>query len=476
MRARLLPVAVIAALAGCDPVPSADAGRDAGADDVGIVDAPRGSDTPMPDAAPPDAALEDVGRDAPETGSRIHALVALLAASPPDIEDIEMALHDVAWSEGWPLHEGDRWLFATAIYDAPPTVHFTSHLNGWSTTSHPAMRSATGVHYWVVLDDAELEAAPEGAQYKWLVGSEDHRAPLEATAYGFDDFGRFGWVRPDPARSHLEQFPQLISAHLEARRAIRAYLPAGFSPRSAAALSLRTLIVHDGQNVFHPDAPWGGWRIDETLEARGADDVIVLAIDNAEDRFDAYTHVADDIGGVDAGGRVDDYLALVFDEALPFFRDRYGLATDPRSIAVMGSSLGGLATLLAAARRSEPFACGAAMSPTVGWGSFAPGATDSLITHWPSDVGHGDVAIYLDSGGGGGCEDSDGDGVMDDGDDSDNYCVTAQMRDVLDGLGYDFGVDLSHWHEPGASHDEAAWAARVDRALDACTAMGWSAP
>jgi hypothetical protein len=43
----------------------------------------------------------------------------------------------------------------------------------------------------------------------------------------------------------------------------------------------------------------------------------------------------------------------------------------------------------------------------------------------------------------------------------DNYCETVQMRDVLDSAGYEFNVDLFHWHEPGALHNEAAWHARV---------------
>ena len=61
---------------------------------------------------------------------------------------------------------------------------------------------------------------------------------------------------------------------------------------------------------------------------------------------------------------------------------------------------------------------------------------------------HGAVSIYLDSGGGSsGCTDPDGDGVQEDSTDSDNYCTTAQLRDHLDAIGYDFGTDLAHWHE-----------------------------
>ena len=459
--------------AGCPSTPSmdagengpADAGRDAtsdGATDASAIDARDASDD----------ALETP--DAPRS-SRIDAVVALLSAASTDGEAIDAILYDVAWNEGWPLQEGTRWLFVAAL-EGTSSVHFVSELNGWSTTAHPALRSATGRHHWVVLEDDAFVVAPEGAQYKWLVDGSAYVAPLEATSYGFDAFGRFGWVRPDPLLPHLEQYPDRSSTHLTLPRTLRAYLPAGFDALDAS--TLRTLLLHDGQNVFHPDAAFGGWRMDEALASPAFSDVVALAVDNAADRMDAYTHVTDDIGTGAIGGRADDYLAFLTEDVLPFFRARYGITARGDSLAMMGSSLGGLVTVYAALREPSLFGCGAALSPTLGWGSFAPGARDALVARWSSEVGHGPVALYLDTGGAvvGSCVDGDGDGVADDGDDADNFCVTGQFRDTLAGLGYAYGVDLTHWHQPGALHNEAAWAARADRALGACTSMGWSAP
>jgi hypothetical protein len=475
-RTCLVLCCAVLCLAGCDPSsadgdtgPDAlDSGLDAGAIDTGSSDAARGDTSE--DAMLAHDATSDAGR------SRIDEVVALLSAVPPDVAAIEAILNDVAWNEGWPLHEGARFLFATSFDDTPASLTLTGAFDGWSTTAHPALRSATGTHFWIVLDDAELAVPAAGAQYKWIGPGDDYRAPPEATAYGFDSFGRFGYVLPDPGIAHFEQFPDHVGGHLEAPRTFRAYLPAGFIPRSAEATAMRALLVHDGQNVFGPEGPFGGWHLETTLSDPAFVDVVALAIDNAPDRLDAYTHVADVIGGSPTGGRADDYLALIEDEALPFFRGRYGVIATGDSLAIMGSSLGGLVTLYAAATHGSLFGCGAALSPTLGWGSFAVGASDSLITRWPSTVGHGATSLYLDSGGGGACEDSDGDGIEDDGTDSDNYCVTGQMRDVLSAQGYAFDVDLSHWWEPGASHDEAAWAARTDRVLRACTTLGWRAP
>jgi hypothetical protein len=98
-------------------------------------------------------------------------------------------------------------------------------------------------------------------------------------------------------------------------------------------------------------------------------------------------------------------------------------------------------------------------------GSFGTHTGETMIERYEAE-GVQPFVVFLDSGGNGPCADTDGDGIFDDGDGTDNYCETVQMRDTLAGVGYTFDVDLHHWHEPGAQHNEAAWAARVFRPLD----------
>jgi len=50
---------------------------------------------------------------------------------------------------------------------------------------------------------------------------------------------------------------------------------------------------------------------------------------------------------------------------------------------------------------------------------------------------------------------------------NDNYCANQQLRDVLLGDGYLEGEDFTYFHEPGATHSEAAWSARLFRPLTA---------
>lgn len=148
--------------------------------------------------------------------------------------------------------------------------------------------------------------------------------------------------------------------------------PAGFVKGSAAAKQYRTALFHDGQNVFNPNAPWGGWKANETLASGKWPKVIALAVDNAIDRFDAYSHVIDLLPGESnpIGGKADAYLALLRDQVLPFFRARYGIVAAGKSLMVVGGSLGGLVSLYQAMSQPGEIGCAAGMSPSLGWGAY----------------------------------------------------------------------------------------------------------
>ena len=162
------------------------------------------------------------------------------------------------------------------------------------------------------------------------------------------------------------------------------------------------------------------------------------------------------------GGGADIYADFVEDEVRPFIVAQYG---DADVVGSLGSSLGGLVSFVIADRHPGRYDMVLSLSATIGWGSI--GEDGPTIVDAYRSAGHRDTAIYLDSGGSGSCVDSDGDGVPDDGDANDNYCENLWFRDVLsEELGYRFDADLWHWHEPGASHNEAEWAARVNLPLE----------
>jgi predicted alpha/beta superfamily hydrolase len=253
-----------------------------------------------------------------------------------------------------------------------------------------------------------------------------------------------------PPDAHLDR-QYLVEGEGLAPRSLHLWIPAG--PPT------HVVYAQDGQNLFDPDAFWGGWRLQESVP----DGMLVVGIDNTADRFDEYTHVPDQIDGSWYGGEGDAYAAYVQDTVRPLVDAVYG---EPATVGLLGSSLGGLISLHVADRYPGEYAFAASMSGTLGWGSI--GADNETILARYAAAGHRSTALYLDSGGGyTSCADADSDGTNDDdATATDNYCETAQMRDVLAAEGYAFEVDLWHWWEPGAEHDEAAWADRVSRPLE----------
>jgi predicted alpha/beta superfamily hydrolase len=190
-----------------------------------------------------------------------------------------------------------------------------------------------------------------------------------------------------------------------------------------------------------------------------------VGIDNTDERMSEYTHVAQG----STGGNGDAYAAFVNTTVRGLVADQYGEAP---TVGTMGSSLGGLISLHIADRYPGEYAFAASLSGTLGWGSMGGNVSGQTMIDRYLAAGHRDTAIYLDSGGGGdNCADLDGDGIEDDGDGSDSYCETRQMEAILVDLGYTYDVDLWHWWQPDAPHNEAAWAARVFRPIDAFMAQ-----
>ncbi|MBO6938884.1 MAG: hypothetical protein JJ863_28205 [Deltaproteobacteria bacterium] len=407
------------------------------------------------DGSAPDAFVADGG------ASIIDRLLEQLMDPTASADDAAALVRGGAWTHGWPVREAGRWLFVTRQTDVTAWV---GDANGWVTDANPTRTDGSGTLRYALV---ETDADPAGSKYKWFAPVDVYAVPLEATAYGYDEFGEHGWVAPPTDAPYFERFPDLTTSALPTPRTVRARVPAG-GPDAAS----RVLLLHDGQNVFDPDAVWGGWRVDEALTGEFAG-VLAVSVDNAPDRMNAYTHTTDTIGGSTVGGAAADYLALLEDEVLPFVRTRYGVAAAGDSLMVAGSSLGGLVSLYIGNARPTLAGCIGAMSSTLGWGAFVADGSEALITRFTERPSY---AIYLDSGGNvsGGCVDTDGDGVDEDSDDSDNYCTTLQLRDHLLGLGAVSGTDLVHWWEPGAPHNEAAWRDRVPRMLEACAAMGWA--
>ncbi|MBW8901767.1 MAG: alpha/beta hydrolase, partial [Massilia sp.] len=234
--------------------------------------------------------------------------------------------------------------------------------------------------------------------------------------------------------------PDFASPQLNNKRALRIYLPPSYQENAAKRYPV--LYMHDGQNLFDAKTASYGveWGVDETvnrLVATGVmDEVIVVGIDNTPDRIPEYTPCCDPKYG---GGKLNAYDAFIVETVKPYVDRTYRTLPGKATTAIMGSSLGGLASVLIAQRHPDIFSKAAGVSSSFWWNNGAMFA--KVPDHVP-------VKFYLDAG--------TRDVGLDD---------TTKMRDAMLAKGYRETDDLMFYKAEGARHNEASWAARVDKPL-----------
>ncbi|WP_156116709.1 alpha/beta hydrolase [Massilia sp. 9096] len=230
------------------------------------------------------------------------------------------------------------------------------------------------------------------------------------------------------------------SPQLHNKRALRIYLPPSYAENPAKRYPV--LYMHDGQNLFDArtasyGVEWGVAKAVNRLVATGVmDEVIVVGIDNTPDRIPEYTPCCDPKYG---GGKLDAYARFVTDTVKPYVDRNYRTLSDKDHTAIMGSSLGGIASVVIAERYPNLFSKAGAMSGSFWWNGGA------LVSGVPA---HLPVRFYLDAG-------TEDDGLDD----------TVKMRDAMLAKGWRNGVDLVFHKAEGGRHNEASWAARVDKPL-----------
>ena len=388
-------------------------------------------DTAQSPSSPNDTA------DSTDTNSDALSDETLLREAIEGLRDADETFSTIAAQGGFPIKTSQNtYLFACLCEGGDWSL--TGSFTEW--TLLPMTQS--GAIWWL---ETTVDA-PAEVLYKFSDGQAYIPDPF-ARRYGYDDNGEFSLV--ESSNAHLERWYSEGAEQLMARR-LRIWVPEGGQFE-------RTLYVHDAQNIFDPSAPWGGWRLQDSLPEK----TLVVGIDNTIQRMEEYTHTTDSIDGSVYGGLGDAYADYLHLEIRPFIEAHYGTAP---SNGLMGASLGGLISLYTALRYPNDYAMAISLSGTVGWGRIEQ--SNLTIIELFEDAGQQPFAIYIDSGGYGDCYDSDGDGIQDDNWNSpDNYCENLQFRDSLANIGYRFDESLWHWHEDGAEHNEAAWAARVWRPL-----------
>ncbi|HEY8378098.1 MAG TPA: alpha/beta hydrolase-fold protein [Nannocystis sp.] len=460
MRASTILLSVVAVVAGCKPEGGAATEGATGTSWISTsfgelttatTEAPTGSGG-MTQGATSAVMTTDATSGEPTTGAATTGgpvmsrdEVLLRQAIAGEVDPVE-AVRTIGERGGFPV-ETATGSFLFACLCGPGQWTLAGDHNGWT----PEPLALAGPLYWI---EAEIPT-PDGSKYKfhepasmaWIADPHGRR-------HDYDEYGKISYVRV--SATHLERWYAIDGSSV------------GLGPRDLEVLVpqngafSRVLYAHDGQNLFDPEAIWGGWKLRESAPPG----VLIVGIANTPARMDEYTPVPDTIDGQPVGGAGAAYAELVETVIRPRVEAAYGPAA---VVGTMGSSLGGLISLVIADLYPDRYDMVISLSGTLGWGSLE--VDGETILHRYAQAGKRDFAIYIDSGGGGTCFDGDGDGIEDDGDFNDNFCTNAQMYAILQSLGYTPGVDVFYVHAPGEPHNEAAWAGRVEVPLQIFAAL-----
>lgn len=371
---------------------------------------------------------------------------ALVRAVLAGEETVGAALQRVALDGGWPMElEEGRYLVMVERTESTPIQLGGSH-SDWVPQD---MNEEVGFS-WAVIETS----SPAGAMYKFETNGDWWADPW-ARAHNFDTNGELSYLRGPGA--HLERWPGVGNGLLPART-LRVWVPKDEVTHQ--------LYLQDGQNLFDPEAPFGGWKLQDSLGSS----TMAIGIDCIPDqRRDEYGHVQDTAYGNIEGGRAEEYRILLMETIRPLIEAEYGKAP---VVGLLGSSMGGLVSFYIGLKNRADFQFVGSLSGAFDWGSREGDSTTMGDLY--AEAGHNGMPLYLDSGGGPGtgCVDSDDDGEWEDSIEDDFYCSNRQMADRLAALGWSWGQDLWHWWEPDAPHSEDAWAARVWRPLQIFEAIG----
>jgi predicted alpha/beta superfamily hydrolase len=274
--------------------------------------------------------------------------------------------------------------------------------------------------------------------------------------------------------------PRVVGSKILAtNRTVRIYLPPSYP--TAPRRRYPVLYVHDGQNVFSTAGTnacfgWGGWDLDRTADRLIAEgrmrEILIVAVDNSRSRYGEYrglTQPGDSSASTNTA--FDRYARFLVFELKPLIDRTFRTLKTPVSTAVMGSSLGGIASLSLAWSHPETIGNAASLS-----GSFQiekKAFLENVLRPAPRRPGR--IRVYLDSG------------VVDFTGDDDGRRNTVAVAAELRRLGWKDGKDLLHfvdeapmneaqlaasglrcdkWEEAKHSqHNEFYWRQRAGRAL-----------
>jgi predicted alpha/beta superfamily hydrolase len=371
----------------------ADVSFDAGSSDAGAVDAGR------PDAGAVDAGMPDAGLPTTTT-LRVKYLAGTRAVF------VRGSRAPLSWDVGLPMTRLDDETWTLSLTGLPGDFEWKPLLddNTWS----------------------------KGPNYRGRGGSTVEVAPRFLR-----DLGEWS-----------KRWPSFASAVLGNTRGVYVYLPPTYLENPAARFPV--VYMHDGQNLFDPQAAFGGvtWRVADAMNAAANDgrfrEAIVVGAENAgAGRIAEYTPTMDPMYG---GGRGDLFLRMMEEELKPLVDRELRTRPGREDTVILGSSLGGLISSYAGVKQPGTWGLIGAMSPSVWWDGEV--LLSIVATTGPTRP----LKVWVDSG--------------DSGPSNDGVEGARRLAAAYRALGYVDDVTLVHVVQQGATHTESAWATRLPWALE----------
>jgi predicted alpha/beta superfamily hydrolase len=183
-------------------------------------------------------------------------------------------------------------------------------------------------------------------------------------------------------------------------RGVHIYLPPSYTAEPRRRYPV--LYLHDGQNVFSSAGTncafgWGSWELDRTVDALARagkmQEIIMVGVDNSFERMEEYSGRHHETNAT-ANTAFDNYEAFLITELKPRIDREYRTLPETAHTGVMGSSMGGICSLVLAWDHPEIFGNAASLS-----GAFMFNQTNFLDVELKRYLGKPKpFRAYLDSG------------------------------------------------------------------------------
>lgn len=257
--------------------------------------------------------------------------------------------------------------------------------------------------------------------------------------------------RPEWQDERLLRISDFASEALSNARGIHIYLPPGYDKETDRRYPV--LYMLDGQGIFDPN-PFSNssWQIHRTADRQISEGrmepILIVGIDNnGEDRLNEYAFAVGSEacipGAPDIVCKGEAFERFLIGELKPYIDRMFRTLPDREHTALMGSSMGGLATYHLGFRNPHIFSKLGILSPY-----FIRLDPNTLkeTRFYNRYVGITDLKLWIDIG------------------EIEANILVRHVRGVVEELtdqGYVSGDNMMFYEVPGAAHTEKDWAARA---------------